>query len=97
MKIIYGFEESYVRCLARAGIDYLLIRRCKLAENFAIRTSVNPSFSDWFSLSEPSQYALRRELKYQEFLFRTERLRGAPIYMFRRLLNSLDRDQNSGR
>ena len=61
MKMIYGFDESYSRCLARAGIDYLSIRRCKLAEKFALKTAANSTFSHWFPLNEPSQYALRKE------------------------------------
>ena len=56
MKIIYGFEQSYQRCLSLAGIDYLSIRRVKLCERFALKTAANPRFSHWFPLTVPTPY-----------------------------------------
>ena len=88
MKIIYGYEESYSRCLGRAGLDLLSARRSKLAEKFAIKAARNPSFADWFPLNGEPAYPLRRLQKYREFTPRTERLRVSPIFMYRRLLNA---------
>ena len=67
MKIIYGFEESYDRCLSRAGIDYLSVRRSKMCERFAVRSQQNPRFRHWFPLTVPTPYSLRDPKKFKEF------------------------------
>ena len=36
MKMIYGFEESYDRCLGRAGLDSLVVRRIKMCEKLSL-------------------------------------------------------------
>ena len=87
MKIIFGFDTSYERCLSRAGIDSLSYRRQQLCERFALKTARNPAFAHWFPESRPSEYAIRSVKKYREFPARTKRLRAAPLYMFRRMLN----------
>ena len=92
LKIIYGFDESYDRCLGRSGLDYLAVRRSKLCEKFALKASLNPAFARWFPLNTPSTYSLRHQKKYREFQARTERLRCSPIYMYRRLLNAIQED-----
>ena len=88
LKIIYGYDESYSRCLSRAGIDYLSVRRSNLSERFALKTARNPNFSHWFPKNPPNPYMLRKSNVYHEYNTRTERLRSAPIYMYRRLLNA---------
>ena len=92
LKIIYGFDESYERCLGRSGLDHLAVRRSKLCEKFALKAARNPAFSRWFPLNSPSVYSLRHQKKYREFQTRTERLRCSPIYMYRHLLNSIQED-----
>ena len=89
MKIIYGWEESYDRALARAGIDDLLVRRNALTERFALKLERNERFASWFPVLAESGYPLRASQKYLELPFRTERLRDAPIYRYRRVLNRL--------
>ena len=86
VKIIYGFEESYDRCLGRAGLDYLSVRRSKMCEKFALKAQRSEKFSSWFPKTIVTPYLNQKP--YKEFPARTERLRAAPIYMFRRILNA---------
>ena len=89
LKIIYGFDVSYANCLAKSGLDELSYRRQRLCESFALKTAMNPRFSDWFPMLPDTGYDLRDRKKYKEFPARTERLRSAPIYLFRCQLNNL--------
>ena len=90
LKIIYGFDASYATDIERAGIERLNVRRSVLVERFVLKLQRNPHFESWFPLNETPVYSLRNPQKYLELPFRTERLRGAPIYSYRRVLNSLD-------
>ena len=94
MKIIYGWDESYESALVRADSDRLVDRRIKLTESFAVTLSVNEMFSDWLPLQPESGYSVRSSQKYAELPFRTERLRGAPLYRYRRVLNALEKEAN---
>ena len=89
LKTIYSWDVSYEQALKRSGLDRLDIRRSNLIERFAKKLSVNERFSDWFPLLPETGYPTRASQKYQEFPFRTEWLRGAPIYTYRRALNFL--------
>ena len=82
LKIIYGWDVSYRSALERAGIERLDVRRSELRERFVKKLAVNPRFQEWFPLAETPVYPLRKLKKYTEFPFRTERLRGAPLYSF---------------
>ena len=93
MKIIYGFETSYKSAHEMAGIDRLDHRRSELRERFVRKLASNRKFSDWLPLSETPVYPLRRHNNYVEFPFRTERLRGAPLYSFRRILNFMAEEE----
>ena len=92
LKIIYGFDVSYRTCLARAGLDLLSVRRSMLCERFALKTASNPSFVHWYPKNPKLSHDLRTTKTYHEYQTRTERLRAAPIYMFRRILNALESD-----
>ena len=92
LKIIYGWDESYDRALARAGIDDLLVRRNTLIERFALKLEGNDRFASWFPVQAESGYPIPASQKYQELPFRKERLRDAPIYRFRRVLNRLHKE-----
>ena len=85
---------SYARALKKAGVDCLDIRRSELRERFIIRLANNPRFSDWLPLNETPVYALHYAAKYAELPFHTERLRAAPLYSFRRILNFLESEKN---
>ena len=93
LKVIYGWDVSYELALARSGLDRLNARRCVLAERFAVKLAHNHWFSSWLQRSIAVPYTLRATIKYKEFPFRTERLRHAPLYSFRRILNNLDSEQ----
>ena len=62
-----------------------------LAEKFALKAELNPAFKAWFPRVIPSAYHLRAQKLFKEFPTRTERLRSAPIYMYRCLLNNVKR------
>ena len=94
LKIIYGFDVSYTTALARSGLERLDVRRSVLRERFVLKLAANDRFADWLPLSETPVYPLRKTKKYVELPFRTERLRAAPLYSFRRVLNFLDEEQN---
>ena len=90
LKIIYGFDVSYNTALTRSGLDRLDVRRSTLREKFILKLAENDRFAAWLPLNETPVRPLRHTAKYVELPFRTERLRGAPIYSFRRLLNFID-------
>ena len=92
LRVIYGWEVSYKDALVRAKIERLDHRRQGLVERFVLRLSSNPRFSDWLPQNDSGTYELRRTKKYQELPFRTERLRRAPLYSFRRVLNFLEEE-----
>ena len=81
---------SYATALDRAGIERLNVRRSMLVERFVLKLQGNPRCESWFPLNETPVYSLRKSQKYLELPFKTERLRGAPIYSYRRVLNFLD-------
>ena len=76
-----------------SGLDPLWERRYKMCTKFALKAAANPKFSHWFPLQPESGYSLRDQKKYVEFPARTSRLRAAPLFYFRRLLNALDDDE----
>ena len=94
IKTIVGREESYERALKFTGLERLDVRRNELINRFALRLSVNDRFKDGFPLNTVTNYGLRTTKKYQELPFRTERLRKAPIYQYRRDLNALHEKEN---
>ena len=95
LKIVYGFEISYRKALEKSGLERLDVRRSALREHFVIKLSRNDRFEEWLPLNETPVYALRYTAKYAELPFRTERLRGAPIYSFHRILNFLESEKDA--
>ena len=90
LKIIFGWDISYSEALRKSGLERLDVRRSILRERFVVKLSENARFSDWIPLAETPVYPLRNTKKYVEKPFKTERLRGAPLYSFRRILNFLE-------
>ena len=97
LKVIFGWDQSYYSALASSVLERLDVRRTGLVERFAIRLAANPLLESWLPLNERSQHSLRSTQKYKEFGFRTERLRRAPLYSFRRVLNFLESESLGGR
>ena len=93
LKIIFGYDVSYARALALSGIERLDGRRCQLRERFVIKMSNNDRIAEWLPLAGTPAYPLRCAPKYVELPFRAERLRAAPLYSYRRVLNALQ-DEN---
>ena len=90
LKIIYGWDMSYSEALRKSGLERLDVRRSILRECFVVKLSKNACFSDWILLAETPVYPLRNAKKYIEKPFKTKRLRGAPLYSFRRILHFLE-------
>ena len=90
LKTIYGWSKSYRVCLQQSGLTTLAKRRCQATLNFAKRNATNPRFPDWFPTNTPTTYNLRVSERYRIDFARHERLRNAPLYHMRRLLNDLD-------
>ena len=89
LKTIFGFELSYRECIEKSGLERLDTRRERLVKNFAIKTSENPRWSNWFPLQKSPTYDLRRPKKFREEFAAKERLRISPIFAMRRILNEL--------
>ena len=104
LKTIFGLKTSYSQCLEKAGIPTLAARRDDLVKNFAVKMRDSPRFgSRWFPQKQPSGYALRKEDRYKQNFAHCDRLRKAPLYHMRALLNQIDKadspnigDKNSG-
>ena len=89
LKVIFGFDESYRKCLELSGLERLEDRRVKAIEKFAVKASQG-RYSHWFPRNNCGGRT-RSSLKYREYYARCERLRNSPIYYMRRVLNALER------
>lgn len=88
LKTIYGWEKSYSTVLRLSGLKKLSDRRREATERFARKTEQNPRFSQrWFPRRQETGHGLRRQDAYREDLARHERLKNAPMYRMRRILN----------
>ena len=90
MKVVFGPTVSYGTVLEGEIVDTLKSRREKAHRKLAEKSVLNPRFSDtWFPLNVVDEEArpTRNRKTYAEFFARTERLRNAPIYSMRRILN----------
>ena len=92
---MYGFDISYRKALEKSGLEHLDVRHSALRERFVIKLSKNDRFEEWLPLRETPVYSLSYTAKYAELPFRTERLRGAPIYYFRQILNFLESEKEA--
>ena len=71
-----------------SGLSRLDKRREELLSGFASKAEQSERFGNvWFSKKEASGYGLRREKKYIEEFANRDRLRNAPIYRMRQILN----------
>ena len=89
LKTIWGWDNSYEKCLEMSGLATLEDRRTTAIRDFAIKTSMNPRYGNWFPRNESGQHDLRRQETYKINFARHERLKRAPIYAMRRILNDL--------
>ena len=96
LKIIWGWNKSYQTCLEESGLERLDDRRWKALQQFAYKTSQNERYQHWFPLNEETHHDLRKREKYKINFARHERLRRAPIYAMRRLLNQDETEIREG-
>ena len=89
LKTIWGWDKSYEKCLSLSGLATLEERRTTAIRDFAIKTSMNPRYENWFPRNERGQHDLRRQEHYRINFARHERLKRAPIYAMRHILNNL--------
>ena len=89
LKTIFGWKVAYSTCLERAGIETLRQRRETLFNNFTHKAYESDRYNArWFTPHQKSSYALRREdLVVQKFAHR-DRLKNAPCYKMREIINS---------
>ena len=90
LKTILGWEKSYTTCLEISGLSSLGDRRREACENFAKKILDNPRFSHWFPENPDAAYNLRHQERFRVDFAHHERLRRAPIYYMRRLLNEME-------
>ena len=94
LKTIYGWDKSYATAREMAGLETLAERRKNAVKNFAQKTSRNPRFAErWFPANPEVGYGLRKRNAYATEYARTERLRNAPLYRMRRIMNGEEVDE----
>ena len=59
LKTIWGWDNSYEKCLELSGLATLKERREVATRDFAIKTSMNPRYEDWFPRNENVLHDLR--------------------------------------
>ena len=87
LKTIWGWNKSYRECLELSGLTTLEARREENMRRFATKAAASERYSRWFPERRSTEHELRRTEKYQVRFARHERLKKAPIYAMRRLLN----------
>ena len=88
LKTILGWNKSYRVCLEESGLEPLSRRRHKACLRFAEKNADSDRFPEWFPKNPATAYDLRTSERYRIDFARHERLRNAPIYFMRRLLNA---------
>ena len=85
-----GVLEEYYLVLEESGLETLAERRTKAVTQFAVKTSMNPRYSErWFPRNGEGEHNLRRREEYRVDFAAHERLRNAPIHRMRRILNEV--------
>lgn len=89
LKMIYGFDCPYSQCLEKSGLKRLDERREELMIKFTKKAYASSRFGQrWFEKPEEKKYGLRKESKVVEEFANRDRLRNAPIFRMRRIINS---------
>ena len=88
LKNIYGVNKSYRECLELSGIERLDLRRERLFRAFAEKCYASERFTErWFPPPTRSGYSLRKEDRVEEKFAACDRLKNAPLYRMRKVLN----------
>ena len=87
LRLIYGYEKSYIDLLQESQLESLEQRREKNLIKFAQKTLKNPKYGPhWF----PERELIRRNRNTTPYLEETatgNRLYKSPVYAMRRILN----------
>ena len=88
LKTIFGWKVPYSSCLEKAGIETLKQRREALFNRFTHKAFESDRYNErWFTPHQRSSYGLRKEnLVVQKFAYR-DRLKNAPCYKMREIIN----------
>ena len=88
LKTIFGWGVSYIDCLQLAGIDTLQARREEIFKKFTWKAFESERYGPkWFEQKSRSNYALRKEDKVVQKFAHRDRLKNAPCYKMRELIN----------
>ena len=87
-KLIFGWNSNYDQLVKDGKLKTLEERRETLTKNFAVKTSKNVRFANWFKPQKDININLRSRNKYEEEFARTERMKKSPVYYMRRILNA---------
>ena len=89
LKAIYGQQTSYSDCLQKTEIERLDDRRERIFRAFKAKCYESGYFgSRWFVEKPASHYGLRKTDKVVQNFAQCDRLRFAPLYEMRRMINS---------
>ena len=64
LKTIWGWENSYRKCLELSGLERLSERREVALRNFATKASQSERYSQWFPENKQGRYDLRHSERY---------------------------------
>ena len=86
-KLIFGWDSDYDEVISSGRMVTLESRRETLTKNFAVKTSKNARFSDWFRERDYGELNIRVKRKYEEDFAKTERRKKSLACYMQRLLN----------
>ena len=87
LRIMYGYDKSYIDLLRESGLETLKVRRENALPRFVKNAINNPVYSSWFQENQNPRQSQRNPRKYEEKFARSNRLYNSPLYTARRLLN----------
>lgn len=88
MRVITQRKETYTDQLDSLGLELLEERRLNLIDKFVGKALGNSNFADRrLPVKERNNYNTRREERYVQYRYDTERARKSPLNFFRTRLN----------
>ena len=94
LKTIFGWNVPYRECLEKAGIPSLWQRRETLFRNFTYKEYASEWYANrWFEKQRPVTYGLRKTDEVVQKFAGRDRLRNAPCYKMREMINKDRRNE----
>ena len=93
LKIIIGFNYTYVELLEIAEIKSLEERRKEAFQKFAVTLTKNERYRSWFPRIEEGTRNTRNIKIYTEEFARTARLYNSPLFSMRRVQNKMIQEE----